>query len=120
MKLKETMYRVFHGDPDENVVYLILGNEVYFTGILDNPRATSTINAAENVVKAIRTAEPQLDQGTIYYDIQTHRGGYGKKPGEYEVDRLVLHWHENQFSVEEWIPDQLPQEVLECFRHLID
>ncbi|MBI4132403.1 MAG: hypothetical protein HY474_02110 [Candidatus Sungbacteria bacterium] len=74
------------------VVYVILGKCCYFSGIERcglGRYATSTINAAESIIKAISGQEGVLISALRWFDLQTHRG-YKRRPGTYELDELLI------------------------------
>jgi hypothetical protein len=79
----------FEGFPQYNkVVYAIFGKRCYFCGIEREAR-TSTINAAEHIIKSIATLEKVPVTTFRYFDLQTH-AGYKKPSGVYELDELIF------------------------------
>ena len=108
------------------VAYIIVDAKVFFSGLTHFTEATSTINDAEGVVKAICQAEGLDWQKCQFYDIQTHQG-YKKSPGEYCVDRLKVVSRQERGSevlrVKAWHPikpEEISPDVLELFKPLID
>lgn len=87
--LKEAVYNGFHKSlPATKFVYLIYGPSVYFSGLgKDN---TSTINAAEEIVRIICTLEDIDWKVYTFFDVQTFRGYPGKRPGKYSIDKLMI------------------------------
>ena len=130
--------------PEYNkVVYAILGNCCYFSGI-ERQYRTSTINAAASIVQSIAEQECIPIAALRWFDLQTYRG-YEKRPGEYELDELAIGPTSNlqpteggitefeveggqailitqdteDFRVTGWQPTQCPPEILELFRECI-
>jgi len=71
------------------VVYTIVGNRCYFSGIECELR-TSTINAAESIMQAISEQEGVPVNRLRWFDLQTHRGYGGKRPGEFKINELAI------------------------------
>lgn len=91
-KLKEARYECWaHGPefPEYNkVVYVIIGDCCYFSGIEKNFR-TSTINAAESIIQAISNREETNVAKLRWFDLLTYRG-YHKMPGGYELAEMII------------------------------
>ncbi len=118
VEMKKTKYRSVGCDPlYGEIVYAFFGKKCIFCGI--TPDATSTINAAEEIIEAI-TAKEKIDPfWKTFYDLQTHRR-YQKDPGEYEFDRLTLKWTEDdQVFADGWSPEECPPDVLQAFHEFI-
>jgi hypothetical protein len=143
--LKETKYRCwgypFPGCPEfHKVVYAIIGNVCYFSG---TERGTSTINAAESIIKEICTQENVPIKNLRFVDIQTHLG-YRKPSGVYMVNELTIKLRpgtkrkggieqieiggekgllitgdQEGFEVTSWAKTPFPVDVLELFRPYI-
>jgi len=92
--LKEARYKCWgfgYGSqfPEYNVVvYAIIDGCCYFSGI-ERERRTSTINAAESIIKAISEQEGVAIERLRWFDLQTHLG-YRKGHGEYELDEVLI------------------------------
>ena len=123
MELKEVKYPCWgYGFEDfprfNKAVYVIKGNSCYFSGI-EKKKSTSTINAAEEIVKAIVTQENVSVHVLCYFDIQTYKG-YHKFPGEYEVDELIISPEGGKgFHVSSWDPTVLPDNICDLFQEYI-
>ena len=114
-RFKEVDYSVFFSPRYiGKVAYVIIGREVFFSGLT---RTTTTINAAEEIIRAICEAEGIRWQDFTFVDIQTHCG-YPKTPGDFEADVLELRSGE-ELTVEGWRPANLPKEVRQLFDDLI-
>lgn len=125
MELKEVSYRGFGRKGDGRVVYTVLDNQVFFSGITLPRESTSTINAVESIISAICEAEALDWKTTTFYDIRTHRGYY-KPVGFCEVNLITLASElgdqEKPFVLNWEVieADDFPQEVWELFGPLID
>lgn len=126
------------------VVYVIIGDCCYFSGIERRLR-TSTVNAAESIVKAISEQEEVAIERLRWFDLQTRRGYQWYAPGKYELQELligpsgdltpqeggiaeveiagetaiVVTPDEEDFVVTGWRDAPCPPEVLELFREYI-
>lgn len=89
------------------------GQRCIFSGVTDG--GTSTINAAERIIKAIAEAEKVPLE---FYDLQTQKGYSYYRPGEYSLDLLILK-DGRLDSVIAWRPENLPPEVLKAFKNHI-
>ena len=114
-RFEEVEYPGFGGDGDGWVAYKIIRKEVFFAGLIRE--ATSTINAAEDIIRAICKAEEISWQDFTFVDIQTHRG-YQKAPGEFKANVLKLGSGE-ELSVESWQPISLTKKVRQLFDDMI-
>lgn len=124
------------------VVYVIMENCCYFSGI-EREKRTSTINAAESIIKSIAQQEGVSPMSFRYFDLQTHRG-YDKLPGEYQLDELILEKDPRGerkggteeieiegekvllitgdsygFTIGSWRPTECPPDILEIFKEYI-
>ena len=137
--LKEAQYPCWAGGPEfprfNKVVYTVIGNCCYFSGI-ELEKRTSTINAAESIVLVIAHQEGVPATSLRYFDLQTHRG-YEKPSGEYEIDELNVQKYEppedlppgakvigspgkkGGISIRGWIRTECPPEVCEMFKEYI-
>lgn len=117
--LKEAKYRNWGYPavgPEFGVVkYAIKGRECYFSGV---PKAlyevTSTINAANDIVKAIAGQEDVAITDLRFFDLQTHLA-YDRPEGEFEFDELIISFANGQMSIG-WQSRECPPDVLEIFR----
>lgn len=114
-RLKEVEYQGFVLSHNGRIAYAVIEKEVFFSGLIRG--VTTTINAAEAVVKAICEAEKIRWQDYTFIDIQTHCG-YHKAPGEFEVDVLGLGIGE-ELIVQSWQSTSLTEEVRQLFDELI-
>ncbi len=72
------------------VAYLVIGEDVFFTGITSSRQCTSTINAVESVIKAICDAEGFAWNTKNWYDYQTRTMYPGHEAGYITVNRLMI------------------------------
>ncbi len=103
MKLRTIGYEGFHGYNGQ-IVYVVDGNDVYFTGIGAAVHATTTINAAEAVIEGICRDLGRPWHDLTFYDVQTRYGYQGRPEGWYLIDRLEVEARETGLYVDEWIP----------------
>jgi hypothetical protein len=115
-------------NPLQCVAYHIYGRQIVFTGLHngdDGPRG-STINYAEEVVRAIATQEAIDGRRYTFYDLQTCRG-YGGRGGEYYrgsycLNELELSWPQDGNTPNRdvrWIEGHANEEVLSDFAEFI-
>ncbi len=84
--LKKVCYVNFGGNlKDGYVEYIIQDNNCIFTGITISG---STINYAREIIDAICKKEGINDKNFTFFDLQTHKGYQGKRPGEFEYSIL--------------------------------
>jgi len=95
-----------------SIVYTIDGKNVYFSGITLPHVATSTINAAERIIALICEAERTEPSRVIFFDIQTNRGYSAKEPSSFAIDRLRLVYSDGSYSVAQWIPVEMSDDLL--------
>lgn len=115
--LKKAAYQSCESE-DCWVVYLIVGDCCYFSGI--QRTMASTINAAEEVILAITEQEHVPIRSLRYFDLQTHEGYGSKLPGAYEINELkVLLDDRLEPHVVSWMIADLPPEIFEAFREHI-
>ncbi|OGY15645.1 MAG: hypothetical protein A2784_04505 [Candidatus Chisholmbacteria bacterium RIFCSPHIGHO2_01_FULL_48_12] len=116
-RLKKVEYKGFRGHNGE-VAYQRRGNKVLFSAITEAGETTSTVNAAEAVVKAICEAEGVdwrgEDFGSLeFYDLMTKVGYPCRKLEDWEINRLgVVVGNvdgKKQIQVTEWIPVVVPE-----------
>ncbi len=105
------------------VFYAILGNSCYFSGInrTGGPRsATSTINAAEDIITAIAKQEGIPAKKLQFFDLQTQEG-YQKLAGVFELDKVVFEVTDDGVVENlSWSADvPCPPQVQYLFRDLI-
>lgn len=144
--LKEAQYPCFGagmgGREFNKVVYYVNGRECYFSGI-ELTNRTSTVNAAESIIRIICDQEGIYWEEARFFDLKTHLG-YPIARGEYELNELSLvrNSHGPQpgsaidceidgeptsiitqplevFSVAGWVPTPCPPEIQEVFREYI-
>ncbi len=84
------------------VAYYIEGNKVFFTSV--RRKATSTINAAESVVMELSAIVGVPWDDLTFYDLQTHNGYSTKKPGEFQLDQLLVFKGGGEPVVRDWKP----------------
>lgn len=94
-----------------HVTYVIIAHDCVFTGLENG----STINWAEDIIRAICCAESCEYDALTFYDLQTHRGYKGKQPGQYELDRLSVELEDGRVCVRGWIPAPKWPLILETF-----
>lgn len=120
------------------VAYYIEGKNIYFTSV--RRKATSTINVAESVVTALSAIAGVPWDDLTFYDLQTHNGYATKKPGEFQLDQLLVFKGGGEPIVRDWKPvaaseglagrgglphdlaelPGVPQEVLDRFAYYIN
>lgn len=127
-ELKMVGYPNFHVG-SSRVAYIVDGDRVYFTGL--DKHGTSTINAAETIVKAIASEEERSWVGLEFFDLQTHTGYTSRNPGQYEIDRLRVKARCDELVIDGWErvlsdtgslgnPAEIPEYILDAFREHID
>ena len=102
------------------VVYAIEGSRCVFCGISGRD-ASSTINAAEEIVEAIVRLDGVDPKTMVFYDLQTTSGYPNKVPGDYDFDRLDVEvaGGGQRIIVNDWTPDDCPEDILRKFaKHL--
>ncbi len=93
------------------VAYLIDGQNIYFSSVRRN--ATSTVNAAEVIVRVLAELAGQSWRTLIFYDIQTHNGYDGWRRGSYEVNRLIIQPRPGgKFTIEDWEPVEMSADLV--------
>lgn len=116
--LKKVKYRGFRGH-DGEVVYQMRGNKVLFSALTGADQTTSTVNAAEAVIKAICEAEEinwrdgGFPQRFKFYDLMTKKGYPGRKLEDWEINRLDVATSgvgdEREIEVTAWTPVMMPE-----------
>ena len=76
-------------------------------------KATSTINAIEDIVKAICKKERRKPKGLVFYDLQTSRA-YKQKPGQFVFDRITF-----TNGNPSWNQVVCPPRIVDAFRAFI-
>ncbi|MDO8482348.1 MAG: hypothetical protein Q7S86_00835 [bacterium] len=89
---------------------LFEGFRCVFSGVTSD--GTSTINAAERIVKAIAEVEKAT---LMFYDLQTQKGYDFYRPGEYSFSRLIVDGAQTNPENITWRPEKLPENVLKVF-----
>jgi len=97
------------------VLYWLEGDRCIFSGVT---RDTSTINAAESVVKAICAKEHVSPERITFFDLQTSRG-YPKPESEFHFDRLVLKIEGGEVFCLDWVSTPCPNDVRSAFTSLL-
>lgn len=111
MELKRIAYPNFSRG-ESFVDYVIFdGTMCVFTAV--DRLGTSTINAAERIVKLIQEREGM--SSLVFYDLQTERGYVGYKPGQYEFSKLTVVIEGSNIIVDRWEMRPLPGHVLAAF-----
>ena len=88
MALPQIEYRGFSRHSSGTVTYYLQKESCVFTGLTSSAYAMSTINAAEEILLAIRKAH-RLFHPIHFYDLQTHLGYPILRPGEYVYDEIL-------------------------------
>ncbi|MFA5070061.1 MAG: hypothetical protein WC528_02165 [Patescibacteria group bacterium] len=110
--LKRVRYEGIRRSGSGEVDYVIINRQCTFSAL--TREATSTINVAENVIRAIAAQEGISPSRLEFFDLQTHRGYDSKEPGELEYDSLVVDYSKD-IRVIDWIPCVCPEEIQELF-----
>lgn len=101
------------------VAYIIIDGSCYYSGI-DSIMDRSTVNSVEDIIESISTQEKVLYTELRWFDLQTCRGYISKKPGQYELDELILSDQGSDFDKVKFIPImEATREVLEYFKEYI-
>lgn len=132
MELKKVAYLDDGRVDSPEVVYLVYRNKIYFTGISAGKK--STINAAEDVIKAICKTEGLRRQDYVFYDVICQSSYAGYASGEYRISRLIIQPSGDDFRVilfpdiaispnfvapPSFIPEEVDLEVMAAFRPFI-
>ncbi|MFA6437258.1 MAG: hypothetical protein WC242_03775 [Candidatus Paceibacterota bacterium] len=114
--MKKKIIDVHH----KGIAYVILDEGIcVFTAT--GRESLSTINCAEDIVRAIARKENKPIKAFRFFDLQTHTGYESKRPGEVEYDQLLLEMIDDELlSVQEWLPEECPAKVREIFREYIE
>ncbi len=121
LSLKEVDYPGFTPASGGRVAYVVVGNQVYFSGLTPPQQSTSTINAAESIIQAICRAADLDWRACEFYDIQTHWGYSQRAAGQWVIDQLHVVCHSsdpNRPYVVSWTPlgrELLPPAVFQLF-----
>lgn len=82
--------------------------------------ATSTINAAEEIIETILTHEQLTDHARVrFYDLQCQAGYHLHMPGRFDFEEVKFQIVEGQVQGVEWWPQSCPNFVVEAFKDLI-
>ncbi|MDP1689031.1 MAG: hypothetical protein Q8L47_02785 [bacterium] len=107
------------------VAYIIIDGCCYYSGI-DSMMDRSTVNSAEDIIESISAQEGISYKELRWFDLQTYRGYISKKPGECELDELILSdlpsnrtKRESKYYVKSFEPRECPLEILESFKACI-
>lgn len=124
VELKKVTYPGFNPPRTKGqVAYVVIGSEVFFSGLTGLDKTTSTINGAEGVILAISGAEGLNWNDYRWHDIQTHLAYNRQEPGEFFIDRLHISVEpDGRPLVDGWDsvnPDSLPEGVFTLFKPLI-
>jgi hypothetical protein len=97
-RLKRLEYPAFLGKG--YIVYLIEDTSIYFSG--HTLGATTTINAAENIIACIANQESIDPMLYDFYDIQTCLGYEGHAPGWFEIDQVIFQVEDARVTKLQW------------------
>jgi len=100
---------------DAEVVYLIIGDNCFFTGTT----RPSTINAAEEVIQSISEQERVVLGKLCFFDLQTHLMYHRHPSGYFELDMVYFNTDGRVISNICWIPFICPDEIFTAFREYI-
>lgn len=120
-QLKQVEYEGLNGF-NGRVAYQRRGNRIVFTGLIGSDKATSTVNASNQIVQAIAEAEgidwrnPRFGEQYDFYDLSTpvgypnrldpleklRRQDFGV--GDIELDRLKVTSHGDRLITDSWTP----------------
>ncbi len=118
------MYEVASMPPMVNanheVVYGVDGRKIVFSGIRTGVR-TSTINAAEDIIRAICRQESISHKQYLFFDLLTHTGYESRelKPGCYKIAQLRITCNSGNVSVEQWMWGRCSPAVENAFDRFI-
>lgn len=111
--MKRADYKNFNGTPN-SVDYIIIDDGIcVFSGL--SSKGTSTVNAAERIVKAINEIEKKP---LVFYDLQTQKGYDYYSPGEYSFSLLNIEDQDNP-KVLSWRRRPINRQILEEFKEHI-
>ena len=82
-------------NPLNEVCYVMYPKrQIVFTGLHDgyDGGRKSTINAAEDIVRAIAVKENIDPRQYVFYDLETPAGYHGHRQGDYRINRLTIEW----------------------------
>lgn len=101
------------------VVYVVKGTRCYFSGTVGRGyEATSTINAASEIVQAIAAQEGVPVSSLRFFDLLTHHG-YDRPAGVFDFCELVIECQNDDIHVCAWNWIECPDEITEFFRDYI-
>jgi len=126
--LKEARYGCWaaglDGFPEQNkVLYIFVGNACYFTGV-EREMRTSTINAAESIIRSICQLEQVQPFDIHWYDLQTSLGygGAGSRwhPGTFVLSELMVELDpRKELYVRSWPDIEITPTILAHFHEQI-
>lgn len=98
--MKDVQVEGFEEDDHLAIEYMVHGKAVYFSAVTQ--AKTSTVRAAERIVRAICEQETISHSGYVFYDVQTHLGWPDIPEGKFRIKKLdidpdmynVTDWHE--------------------------
>jgi hypothetical protein len=103
----------------KKIAYVIFdGGICVFTAV--DASGPSTINCAEDVVRAIARKERKSVEELRFFDLQTHTGYNYKEPGYVLYDELKLSFKGRSLVVDGWKSWECPQEIREVFKEYIE
>lgn len=99
----EVDYPGFVQSSGGRVRYVVYVNKVYFSALTSARESTSTINAAERIIRSICTAEGLEWSNYMFFDIQTSVGYPWHDQGYFKAEKLdVTAIGGGDFAVEGW------------------
>ena len=109
------------------VAYFIFNDNLCVFTALDDACMGSSINNAEEIIKAICDQE-RVDPFCLrFFDLQTrtsYGGGFGKhRPGDFEFDEVIIVPYRQRiqgFNAESWRITKCPSQVITKFAAFID
>jgi len=99
------------------VAYLVIDENCYFSGI--TMEATSTINAAEEIIAAISSQEGVALGKFTFFDLQTHRKYPRHSEGYFTMDKIRFRVDGENLKELGWGTVECPQEVFDAFHEYI-
>lgn len=113
--LQTTQYVIREGNVGE-VNYVVNDGVCVFSGITPSGEAMSTINAAEDIIKAIASREGIKPMETTFFDLVTSRSYSHLEGDAHEFKRLDATYDENgEPQVTAWEDAVCPPETLRLF-----
>ena len=110
------------------VVYINLGKlgmfldqgglAILFSGVGTVGR-TSTIDAAEDIIRAIAAQEDIDPTASVFYDLETYKGYENMKPGQCLLNRIGFDVHNGDVCNVSWHSVTLPSGFMDIFYPLV-